>query len=192
MRFSILIIAVGGLAAAAPLDAQESTTRFDRPARVREYGASLFDVYSWAGVAGSTLLDQVLDNPDTWTLRERALSNSARFLLEESVYHGVAAMQDRSTWYYPCECTGVPERMVHAFAEAFTDHDRSGAAHVSVARLGASYGSATAEALWRPDVSVGHAISTATSSLVFSGLFNIVREFVSASPPKDVAQSTQR
>jgi hypothetical protein len=177
MRFSILIIAVGGLAA-APLQAQETSNRFDRPARVREYGASLTDVYSWAGVAGSTLLDQILDNPETWTWKERALSNSGRFLIEESVYHGVAAMQDRSTWYYPCECTGVPERVVHAIAEAVTDHDRSGAAHVSVARLGASYGAATAEALWRPDVSVTHAISTATSSLLFSGLFNIVREFV--------------
>jgi hypothetical protein len=177
MRFSILIIAVGGLAA-APLQAQEAPNRFDRPARVREYGASLFDVYSWAGVAGSTLLDQLLDNPETWSFKDRALSNSARFVLEESVYHGVAAMQDRSTWYYPCECTAVPDRIGHAFAEAITDHDRSGVAHVSVARLGASYGAATAEALWRPDVSVGHAISTATSSLFFSGLFNVVREFV--------------
>jgi hypothetical protein len=177
MRFSILILAVGGLAA-APLHAQESPNRFDRPARVSEYGASLFDVYSWAGVAGSTLLDQILDNPETWALKDRALSNAGRFVIEESIYHGVAAMQDRSTWYYPCACTGVPERTVHAFAEAFTDHDRTGAAHVSVARIGASYGAATAEALWRPDVSVGTAISTATSSLVFSGLFNIVREFV--------------
>ena len=177
MRFSILIIALGGLVA-APLHAQETVNRFDRPARVREYGASLTDVYSWAGVAGSTLLDQILDNPETWTLRERALSNSGRFLIEESIYHGVAAMQDRSTWYYPCACTGVPERIVHAFAETITDHDRSGAAHVSVARLGATYGAASAEALWRPDVSIGNAIATASSSLVFSGLFNIVREFV--------------
>lgn len=190
MRFSFLILAVWGLAA-APLQAQQPQQaeqtqqsqqpleRFDRPARVREYGASLFDVYSWAGVAGSTLLDQILDNPETWTIKERALSNSGRFLIEESIYHGVAAMQDRSTWYYPCECTGAPKRIVHAFGEAFTDHDRSGAAHLSVARLGASYGAATAEAMWRPDVTIGDAITTATSSLVFSGLFNIMREFVS-------------
>jgi hypothetical protein len=176
MRFSILILAVWGLAA-APLQAQEPTNRFDRPARVREYGASLFDVYSWASVAGSTLLDQIRDHPETWTFGDRALSNSGRFVIEESIYHGVAAMQDRSTWYYPCQCTGVPNRVAHAFAEAITDHDRTGATHISVARLGASYGAATVEALWHPEVSIGDAVTTATTSLVFSGLFNIMREF---------------
>ena len=165
-------------AGAGSLQAQHAPARFDRPARVHEYAASLSDPYSWGSVAASTLLDHVLDNPETWTFGDRALSNAGRFVLEESIYHGVAALQDRSTWYYPCDCTAIPTRAAHAFAEAFTDHDRNGGIHVSTARLSATYGAALAEALWRPDTSIGDAVVTGSTSLLFSGAFNILREFV--------------
>jgi hypothetical protein len=160
------------------LGAQQTTDRFAPSARVREYAVAMIDPVSWGSVAGSTLLDQLGDNPESWDFSDRLLSNSARFVLEVSIYHGVAAFQDRSTWYYPCECQDIPGRTVHAFAEAFIDHDRSGAAHVSAARIGSPYGAAVAEALWRPDVSLGDAVMTGSSSLIFTGLFNIVREFL--------------
>jgi hypothetical protein len=163
---------------AAPAYAQHAPDRFEPAARLHDYTASLTDVYSWASVAGSTLIDQLRDDPESWDFGDRALSNAARFVLEESIYHGVAALQDRSTWYYPCECTGIPARSAHAFAEAFTDHDRTGAAHVSVARIAAPYSAALAETLWRPDASVGDALFAGSTSLVFTGLFNIVREFM--------------
>ena len=69
-------------------------------------------------------------------------------------------------------------RVVHAFSEAFTNHYRTGAAHVSAARIGAPYGAAFAEALWRPDRSIGDAFMAGSTSLVFTGLSNIVREFI--------------
>jgi hypothetical protein len=177
MRFAGLILLVCAVSA-GPLTAQQAPNRFDRQARVHEYAASLTDAVSWGNVAASTLLDQILDDPETWSFGDRALSNSGRFVLEVSLYHGIAAMQDRSTWYHPCECTDIPGRAAHAFAEAFTDYDRSGAAHLSTARIGAPYGAAVAEALWRPDVSIGDALVTGSRSLIFTGLFNIVREFV--------------
>ena len=163
---------------AVPLQAQHDSTRFEPAARWREYGAAVFDPLSLAGVAASTMLDQIRDDPEDWDFGDRLTSNTARFVLEHSINHGVAAWQDRSTWYYPCECTDIPTRAAHAFAEAFTDHDRSGAPHVSAARIGAPIGAAFAEALWRPDRSVGDAIITGASSIVFKGMFNIVREFV--------------
>ena len=163
---------------AAPAYAQHAPDRFEPAARLHDYAASLTDVYSWAGVAGSTLIDQLRDDPESWDFGDRALSNAARFVLEESIFHGVAALQDRSTWYYPCECTGVGARTGHDFAEAFVDHDRTGAEHLSVARIAAPYGAGFAEALWRPDTSIGDALLAGSTSLVFTGLFNIVREFV--------------
>lgn len=162
----------------APAAAQKASSRFDPPARIHEYTVSLVDVVSWGSVAGSTLLDQIGGDPEDWSFTDRALSNAARFVLEVSVYHGVAAIQDRSTWYQPCECTAIPARTAHAFAEAFTDRDRAGGTHVSAARIGAPYGAAVAEALWRPDTSIGDALMTGSTSLVFTGLFNIVREFL--------------
>lgn len=165
-------------ASAATVSAQEADHRFDRPARVRDYGKAVIDPLAWGSVTLSTLLDQVRDDPETWTFGDRALSNSGRFLLEETIFHGVAAMQDRSTWYYPCTCTDVPTRVGHAFVEAFTDHDRAGNTYVSAARIGAPFGAAITEALWRPDRSVGEAAAAASSSLIFTGLFNIVREFI--------------
>jgi hypothetical protein len=174
--FYVLLIV--SACSAAPVYAQHDPARFEPPARLREYGAAVLDPLEWAGVAASTLLDQIRDDPEDWDFGDRAVSNAARFVLEHSIYHGVAAWQDRSTWYYPCECTDIPTRAAHAFAEAFTDHDRSGAPHVSAARIGAPVGAAFAEALWRPDRSVGDAIVTGASSIVFKGMFNIVREFV--------------
>ena len=162
----------------APLHAQEAPNQFDPPTRTRDYGVALFDPYSWGNVAASTLLDQIGDNPETWGFGDRALSNAGRFVIEVSVYHGVAAMQGRSTAYFPCECIGIPNRTVHAFAQAFTDYDRDGVAHVSAARIGAPYGSAFAEALWRPDVSLMDALQAGSSSIIFTGLFNIAREFI--------------
>ncbi len=176
-RLFTLALAWSGIVA-GPLHAQQTDTRFDPPARVHDYMVSLADPFSWASVAGSTLLDQIRGDPEGWTFGDRVLSNAGRFILEETIFHGVAAAQDRSTWYYPCECTGIPARAAHAFAEAFTDHDRSGAAHVSAARIGAPYGAALAEALWRPDRSIGEALMTGSTSLLFTGVFNIVREFV--------------
>jgi len=173
-----LAMALSLCALVAPLHAQQTDTRFDRRARVHDYGVALIDPYAWASVAASTLIDEIGDNPDTWDFGDRALSNAGRFVLETSMYHGVAAMQDRSTWYYPCKCTGTAERAVHAFGEAFTDHDRAGATYVSVAQIGSTYGAAFIEALWRPDRSVGQAFRAGTTSLLFSGLFNIVREFL--------------
>ena len=161
----------------APAVAQQADPRFDSPARLREYGGALLDPLSWTSVAASTLLDQIRDDPENWSFGDRALSNGGRFVLEVTIFHGVAAKQDRSTWYYKCECTDTPTRVVHAFAEAFTDHDRNGVAHVSVARISAPYGAALAEALWRPDRSIGDAVMTGSTSLVFTGLFNMVREF---------------
>jgi hypothetical protein len=165
-------------ACAAPLQAQDESKRYEPPARFQEYATAVIDPISWGNVAASTLLDQIGDNPESWGFTDRALSNASRFLLEETIYHGVAALQDRSTWYHPCECTDWPSRSGHAFAQAFTDYDRAGVSHVSAARIGAPYGAAIAEALWRPDTSIFDAIKTGSSSLVFTGLFNIVREFV--------------
>jgi hypothetical protein len=163
---------------ATPVGAQHAPARFEPAARFREYATAMIDPLSWAGVAGSTLLDQVRDDLEDWDFSDRALSNASRFVLEVSIFHGVAALQDRATWYYPCECEDIPGRVVHAFAEAFTDHDRTGARHVSAARIGAPYGAAFAEALWRPDRTIGDALMTGSTSLVFTGLFNMVREFV--------------
>ncbi len=174
---SLLLVLIAFIA--PPLSAQQADARFDAPARLRTYGGALIDPYSWGGVLGSTLIDQIADNPESWDFSDRALSNAARFVLEESIFHGVAALQDRSTWYYPCTCQGIPERTAHAFAEAFTDHDRAGGTHVSAARISAPYAAAFAEALWRPDRSFGGAITTGSTSLIFTGLFNIVREFLS-------------
>jgi hypothetical protein len=173
---TVALLALGS----ASLSAQQAPpSRFDPPARFNDYAVALIDPYSWGNVAASTLLDQIGDNPETWTFGDRVVSNTARFVLEVSIYHGVAALQDRSTDYYPCECTGVPNRTVHAFAQAFMDYDRDGAAHISGARLGAPYGSAVAEALWRPDRSLMEAIEAGSTSIIFTGLFNIAREFIS-------------
>jgi hypothetical protein len=162
----------------APAAAQQAADRFELLARMREYGASLGDAVSWGGVAASTMIDQIGGNPDGWSLGDRALSNASRFVLEQSILHGVAAIQDRSTWYEPCACEGMPRRVAHAFAQAFTDRDRNGVPHVSAARVGATYGAAFAEALWRPDTSIEDAFVTGSTSLVISGLFNIVREII--------------
>jgi hypothetical protein len=176
-RFCTLVLLLSSLAA-HPVAAQQADDRFGGSARLRDYTASLIDPVSWGSVTASTLLDQLGDDPEAWDFGDRAISNAARFVLEESIFHGVAALQDRSTWYYPCACADIPGRVGHAFAEAFTDHDRAGVAHVSTARIGAPYGAALAEALWRPDTSIGDAVITGSTSLIFTGLFNIVREFV--------------
>ena len=178
VRFLALLLFLSG-STAAPLRAQQQPdSGFDAGTRVRTYASALIDPYSWGSVAASTLIDHIGDNPESWDFGDRALSNGARFVLEESIFHGVAALQDRSTWYYPCECVGIAERSAHAFVEAFTDHDRTGATHLSAARISAPYAAAFAEALWRPDRSFGGAVTTGTTSLIFTGLFNIVREFV--------------
>jgi len=54
--------------------------------------------------------------------------------------------------------------------------DRSGDTELMV--FGTTYGAALAEALWRPDTSIGDAVVTGSTSLLFSGAFNILREFV--------------
>jgi hypothetical protein len=177
MRLLAAMLALPALSAAS-VSAQEAPNRFDPPARFHDYAVSIIDPYSWGNVAASTLIDQIGDNPDTWGFSDRAASNAARFFIEVSIYHGVAALQDRSTDYYACECTGIPNRAAHAFAQAFTDYDRAGVAHVSAARIGAPYGSAIAEALWRPDRSLMDAVQAGSSSIVFTGLFNIAREFI--------------
>lgn len=175
-RFAITLIILA--AGAAPLKAQVDSARYEPRARFNEYATAVIDPISWGNVAASTLIDQIGDDPEDWGFTDRALSNASRFVLEETIYHGVAAVQDRSTWYHPCACTDVPSRTGHAFAQAFTDYDRAGIPQVSVARIGSRYGAAIAEALWRPDVSLLDAVKTGSSSLVFTGLFNIVREFV--------------
>ena len=65
---------------AAPLAAQHAPQRFEPSARFREYGVAVIDPLAWAGVAGSTLLDQVRDDPEDWDFSDRALSNASRFV----------------------------------------------------------------------------------------------------------------
>ncbi|HEX6557933.1 MAG TPA: hypothetical protein VF021_00680 [Longimicrobiales bacterium] len=173
---TVLFAAVLSLSA-TPLLGQQNENRFDAPARRHDYLTSLFSPAALLGVAASTALDQIRDDPPEWNFGDRALSNTGRLVLQTSLHHGIAAVMDRSTWYYPCTCTDTGERVVHALAEAFADHDRQGKMYFSVAHVGSVYGSAFAESAWRPHRSLSEAFMSGTSSLVGSSLLNLWREF---------------
>ena len=145
---------------------------------MHDYVHALIGPSALLGIAAGTALDQIRDDPPQWNIGNRALSNAGRLAVQESVHHGLAAIMNRSTWYYPCSCTGTGARIAHAFGEAFTDHDVHGRTYLSVARIAGAYGGAYAESTWRPGRSGGEVIVAGTSSLVGSAVLNLWREFV--------------
>ena len=167
------------LVSAMPLMAQQNNAdRFSGSARGKEYISSLIGPSAWLGVGAATALDQIRDDPPQWNVGKRALSNWGRLGVQVTVHHGLAAMIDRSTWYYKCSCTDTGARIGHAFAEAFTDHDRSGGAHFSIATTAGAIGGAWAESTWRPGRTSGGVLLGAAESMVGSGVLNLWREFV--------------
>lgn len=178
MKTRTLALAAALLLCASRLPAQQRTDRFSGSARLHDYVHSLVSPTAVLGVAAATALDQIRDDPAEWSLGERALSNAGRLVVQTSIQHGIAAVMDRSTWYYRCGCRDTGARVVHAFGEAFTDHDRSGQAHFSVARVAGAYGASYAEAAWRPGRSGAEAFVAGTTSLIGSGVLNLWREFI--------------
>ena len=157
--------------------AQQRDDRFEAAARKRAYVTALAGPSALLGITASTALDQLRDDPSSWKLTDRLLSNAGRLAVQESLHHGIAAIMGRSTWYYKCTCTDTGARVAHAFAEGFTDHDRAGATHLSVARFVGAFGGAYAESTWRPERTTADILMIGTSTLVTSGLWNLVHEF---------------
>lgn len=155
--------------------------RFDS-GRTHEYVSAIVGPLALLGVVASSALDQVRDDPAEWQgssgFGKRAASNEGRLIIQETVHYGLAAAMSRSTWYHPCTCRSGGSRFGHAFAEAFTDRDRSGHGGLSVSRIAGAYSGAFAQKLWRPGVSTQDAIITGTGTLVFTGVVNLWREFV--------------
>lgn len=170
--------AVFALVGVGPVNAQQSRDRFNATVRGRDYVRSLVGPSAWLGVGAATALDQVRDDPPQWNIGDRALSNWGRLGVQQTIHHGLAAVIDRSTWYYRCSCNGAGARIGHAFAETITDHDRSGATHFSIANVAGAYGGAWAETTWRPDRSSGEVLANGTATLLASGVLNLWREFV--------------
>ena len=168
----LLVLSMTGISRA-----QQQDDRFGSAARQHAYVSALIGPSALLGIGASTALDELRDDPTSWHVGDRLLSNAARLAVTESLHHGIAALMDRSTWYYRCTCTDTGGRVVHAFAEAVTDHDRRGATHVSVARIVGAFGGAFAESTWRPERSTADVLFIGTSTLVTSGLWNLVHEF---------------
>lgn len=163
-------------------NAQRASDRFSSHAREHAYIHTLIGPTALLGVGVATAYDELSDEPPEWDgssgFWKRAASNAGRFVVQTSLHHGVAAVMDRSTWYYDCTCRGTGARIGHAFAEAITDHDISGHTHFSVARVAGAYGGAAAQSLWQPNMSGGEVLFSGTMALVGSGVVNLWREFV--------------
>lgn len=157
-------------------DASAQSARFDGPARRHDYVRALIGPSALIGIGVATGIDELRDDPPTWDTTDRLVSNAGRSAVQASIHHGIAALMDRSTWYYKCECDGLGSRVGHAIAESITDHDRNGGTHFSIGRVAGAYGAAFAESTWRPDRRTEDVLLVGTSSIVGSALWNIVRE----------------
>jgi hypothetical protein len=178
IRSIIMTVAALSLFGVSTAAAQQNEDRFSGSARMHDYVHALVGPAALLGLAAATGLDEIRDDPGNWQWSDRLLSNAERLAVQETVHHALAAAMDRSTWYYKCECSATGARIAHAFGEAFTDHDRHGAAHLSVARIAGAYSGAFAESKWRPGRSNAEILVAGTSTLVGGGILNLWREFV--------------
>jgi hypothetical protein len=135
------------------------------------------------GVVGGGVLEYLRDRPSYDDnggdyLASRIASRAGQAVVQASVYHGLAALMQRSTEYQPCECSGFGSKIEHALVETFTDRGADGSRAFSVPRFAGAYAGSFARLAWEPHRSVGDVALNTTFSFGLTAVFNIARELV--------------
>lgn len=138
------------------------------------------------GAVGGGVLEYLRDQPKYEDnggdyLASRIASRAGQAVVQASVYHGLAALMQRSTEYQPCECSGFGPKIEHALVETFTDRRVDGSRALSVPRLAGAYAGSFARLAWEPHRSAGDVALSTTLSFGLTAVFNIARELTGIS-----------
>jgi hypothetical protein len=133
------------------------------------------------GVVGGGVLEYLRDRPSYEDnggdyLAGRIASRAGQAVVQASVYHGLAALMQRSTEYQPCECRGFGPKIEHALLETFTDRTADGSRALSIPRFAGAYAGSFARLAWEQDHSVADVALSTTLSFGLTAVFNIARE----------------
>ena len=159
--------------------------------RLRYYGRSLVNPYSYLGAPFSAAIGQWENEPPEWGQGAKGYfhrfgSGVGRHIISETIRFGLAAADGESVRYHPAQSSGVWNRGLHAVSETFTSRTAGGTRIPAFSRFAGAYGAAVFSNLWYPTsrTTTGYVVRRGSTALGSSVVLHIIEEFFPFGRPK--------
>ena len=182
----------------APSATRPSPNSMTFDERLRHYGHSLVNPYSYLSAPFSAAIGQWENEPPEWGQGAKGYfhrlgSGVGRHIISETIRFGLAVADGEDLRYHPAQSGGVWNRGLHAVSETFTSRTAGGTRIPAFSRFAGAYGAAMISNLWYPAsrTTTGYVVRRGSTALASSVVLHIVDEFLPFGRPKTHKSSSQ-